>query len=68
VAGPRLEQRAVDRERLVGQELVLVGQAEHLLEERFGDVPVQQPVAKRIACRSSGPRMAALAGRVSPNY
>ncbi len=33
VTGPRLEQGAVDREVLVREQLVLVGQAEHLLKE-----------------------------------
>ena len=41
VAGPRLEQRAIHGEMLMGENVVLVGQGQHLLEERLRDVSLQ---------------------------
>ena len=44
VTGPRFEQRAIHREVVRGEELLLVRQRPHLLEERLGDVPREQPI------------------------
>jgi len=45
VTGPPLEQRAVDGEVLVRQQLPRAGHLEHLLREGLGDVALEQPVA-----------------------
>ena len=45
VAGPRLEERAVDGEMLVGQQSFLFDRGEHFRKERVRDVAVEQSVA-----------------------
>lgn len=42
---PRLEQRAIDREVLVGQQRGLPRLAEHRIKERTRDIAAQQPIA-----------------------
>ena len=45
LARPRLNQRAVDREVLLGQQPTAIGQAQHLGKEAFHHLMRQQPVA-----------------------
>ena len=45
MTGPGFEQRAVDREVLVGQQTVGFDRGQHFREERVGDVAVEQPIA-----------------------
>ena len=41
----RFEQRAVDGEVLVREELVVIGDAPHRIEERLGNIAGEEPVA-----------------------
>ena len=45
VTRPRLEERPIDREMLVGEQPVGLDGGQHFGEERVGDVAIEQPVA-----------------------
>ncbi len=45
LARPRLDQRAIDREMLLRQQTLPIGQSQHLGEETFHHLVLQQPVA-----------------------
>jgi hypothetical protein len=45
VTGPRFEQRAIDREVLIGEQAVLPDRGQNFGKERVGDVALEQTVA-----------------------